>query len=174
MVGVMPRDFQWQFWSNPRQLWVPVGYTKGDYDRAGNSFIAFGRLKPGVTVAQADAEMQSVGAQLAREYPGEDPGMGATVMPMNDFGLEGLRTTMLALLAAVGFVLLIACVNIANLIIARGAAEGVGHTASSWCSELAPGAAVADGKRAAGCVRRVRRVAPGGLEQWASVPCFPA
>jgi putative ABC transport system permease protein len=123
VVGVMPRDFQWQFWSNPRQLWVPVGYTKGDYDRAGNSFIAFGRLKPGVTVAQADAEMDSIGAHLAREYPREDPGMGATVMPMNDFGLKGLRTTMLALLAAVGFVLLIACVNVANLMLARGAAR---------------------------------------------------
>ena len=45
VVGVMPRDFAWQFWSNPRQLWVPVGYTKTDYDRQSNSFLSFARLK---------------------------------------------------------------------------------------------------------------------------------
>src|SRR5436309_1148886 len=123
VVGVMPRDFQWQFWSSPRQLWVPVGYTKTDYGRDENSFIAFARLKPGVTVAQARAEMEAIGAHVEQQYPKEDAGMGATVQPMSDFGVEGLRQTMLALLAAVGFVLLIACVNVANLLLARGAAR---------------------------------------------------
>jgi len=60
VVGVMPREFQWQFWSGPRQLWVPVGYTKTDYHRDENSFIAFARLKPGVTVGQARAEMEGI------------------------------------------------------------------------------------------------------------------
>jgi putative ABC transport system permease protein len=123
VVGVMPRQFQWQFWSGPRQLWVPVGYTKTDYSRDEHSFIAFARLKPGVTVAQARAEMETIAGHLAQEYPKEDPGMGATVTPMGDYGLETLRATMLALLAAVGFVLLIACVNVANLMLARGAAR---------------------------------------------------
>ena len=123
VVGVMPRQFQWQFWSDPCQLWVPVGYTKGDYERDSNSFIALARLKPGVSVGQARAEMEAVGSHLAEQYPKEDPGMGATVQPMSDFGMEGLRRTMLALLAAVGFVLLIACVNVANLLLARGAAR---------------------------------------------------
>ncbi|HEV2383345.1 MAG TPA: ABC transporter permease [Terriglobia bacterium] len=123
VVGVMPREFQWQFWSNPRQLWVPVGYTKTDYGRDENSFIAIGRLKPGVTVAQADAEMNTIAGHLARQYPAEDVNMGATVQPLADFGMEGIRTTTLALLAAVGFVLLIACVNVANLLLARGAAR---------------------------------------------------
>ena len=53
VIGVMPRDFEWQFWSGPRQLWVPVGYTKTDFGRGDNSFISIARLKPGVSVAQA-------------------------------------------------------------------------------------------------------------------------
>ncbi|HTX38083.1 MAG TPA: ABC transporter permease [Bryobacteraceae bacterium] len=121
VVGVMPREFEWQFWSGPRRLWVPVGYTKTDYGRGDNSFISIARLKPGVTVAQARAEMEAVGKHVAAEYPTEDADMGATVTPLADFGIEGLRTTMLTLLAAVAFVLLIACVNVANLLLARGA-----------------------------------------------------
>jgi putative ABC transport system permease protein len=53
VIGVMPREFEWQFWSGPRRLWVPVGYTKTDFGRGDNSFISIARLKPGVSVAQA-------------------------------------------------------------------------------------------------------------------------
>src|ERR1700691_4714361 len=123
VVGVMPREFQWQFWSRPRQLWVPVGYTKTDFGRGDNSFIAIARLKPGMSEAQARAEMVAVGGNVAKQYPSEDADMGATVQPLGDFGMQGLRTTMLTLLAAVAFVLLIACVNVANLLLARGAAR---------------------------------------------------
>jgi putative ABC transport system permease protein len=121
VVGVMPREFQWQFWSRPRQLWVPVGYTKTDFGRGNNSFIAIARLKPGVSVDQARAEMEAVGGNVAAQYPREDPNMGATVSSLEEFGIENLRSTMLTLLAAVAFVLLIACVNVANLLLARGA-----------------------------------------------------
>jgi putative ABC transport system permease protein len=121
VVGVMPRDFHWQFWSGPRQLWVPVGYTKTDYGRGDNSFVAIGRLRSGVTLAQARAEMQGIAARVRQMYPKEDAGMGATVIPLSSYGLEGLRRVMLALLAAVGFVLLIGCVNVANLLLARAA-----------------------------------------------------
>ncbi|HEV3278768.1 MAG TPA: ABC transporter permease [Terriglobia bacterium] len=123
VIGVMPREFQWQFWSGPRQLWVPVGYTQTDYGRSDHSFLAFARLKPGVTVAQARSEMETIGSHLAERYPKENAGGGGTVLPMADFNMEGIRQTMLALLAAVGFVLLIACVNVANLLLARGAAR---------------------------------------------------
>ena len=119
----MPREFEWQFWSGPRQLWVPVGYTKTDFGRGDNSFISIARLKPGVSVAQARAEMEAVARHVAAQYPKEDADMGATVRPLDEFGMEGLRTTMLTLLAAVAFVLLIACVNVANLLLARGAAR---------------------------------------------------
>jgi putative ABC transport system permease protein len=123
VVGVMPREFQWQFWSNPRQLWVPVGYTKTDYGRDENSFILIARLKPGVTAAQADAEMKTIAGHLAQQYPAEDVNMSAIVQPLAEFGMREIKTTTLALLAAVGFVLLIACVNVANLLLARGAAR---------------------------------------------------
>jgi putative ABC transport system permease protein len=123
VVGVMPREFHWEFWSGERQLWVPVGYTVGDKDRGANSFVAFARLKPGVTVAQARSEMEGMGTRLAQQYPKILTDMGATVVPLGDYGLEVLRRVMWALLTAVGFVLLIACVNVANLLLARGAAR---------------------------------------------------
>ncbi|HXT85662.1 MAG TPA: ABC transporter permease [Verrucomicrobiae bacterium] len=124
VVGVMPRTFDFQFWSLPRQLWVPVGYTKNDLtDRGSNSFVAIGRLKPGVSVAEAKADMETIGRRLATEYPKDDnPNrFSITAMPLAEYGMNDLRTTLWSLFAAVGFVLLIACVNIANLLLARGA-----------------------------------------------------
>ena len=124
VVGVMPRDFHWIFGGPERQLWVPVGYTENDQRRGSNSFICFARLKPGVTLEQAHGEMATIAARLAQDYPENRAGgdkMTATVVSMNRFGTDDLRSTMLTMLAAVGFVLLIACVNIANLLLARGA-----------------------------------------------------
>jgi predicted permease len=121
VIGVMPQDFEWEFWSGPRRLWVPVGYTKTDYGRGDNSFLSIARLKPGVSVAQAQAEMEAVGKSVQTQYPKDDADMGATVSPLADYGLEGLRSGLMTLLAAVAFVLLIACVNVANLLLARGA-----------------------------------------------------
>src|SRR4051812_969997 len=121
VVGVMPSDFRWQFWSGPRQLWVPVGYTVTDRGRDDNSFISIARLKPGVTIAQARSEMASIAGSISRQYPKQLPNMSATVQPMADADMSGTRTTMLTLFATVGFVLLIACVNVANLLLARGA-----------------------------------------------------
>jgi predicted permease len=121
VVGVMPRNFEFEFWSHPRQLWVPAGYTKGDYERDSNSFVAIARLRPGVTLSQAQAEMTTIAARLARQYPRVDGRAGVSVMPMGGFGLDNLQRVMLALLAAVCFVLLIACVNVANLLLVRGA-----------------------------------------------------
>jgi putative ABC transport system permease protein len=117
----MPREFEWQFWSGPRRLWVPVGYTKTDFGRGDNSFLSIARLKPGVSVAQAAAEMEAVGKGVQEQNPKEDANMGATVSPLGEYGMEGLRSTMMTLHAAVAFVLLIACVNVANLLLARGA-----------------------------------------------------
>jgi putative ABC transport system permease protein len=98
-----------------------VGYTKTDFGRDENSFISIARLKPGVSVAQARSEMGAVASGIQHQFPKEDANMGATVEPLSEFGMYGLRTTLLALLAAVAFVLLIACVNVANLLLARGA-----------------------------------------------------
>src|SRR5207253_1348359 len=89
--------------------------------RNGNSFLSFARLKPGMTLAQAQAEMTNIGSRLAQQYPRDLAGMSATAMSMGEYGTQGVKTTMTALLVAVGFVLLTACVNIANLLLARGA-----------------------------------------------------
>jgi putative ABC transport system permease protein len=122
VVGVMPKTFEFQFDSRARELWVPVGYTKNDLtDRGSNSFVAIGRLKPGVTLEQAKAEMDAIGRRLAEQYPQDDNNMSATVMPFKEYGMNDLKAMLWALLAAVGFVLLIACVNVANLLLARGA-----------------------------------------------------
>ena len=123
VIGVMPREFEWRFWSGQRKLWVPVGYTKTDFGRDDNSFLSIARLKPGVTLPQARAEMEAIGSHVQQQYPKEDANMGATVSPLNDYGMDGLRSTMIALFSAVAFVLLIACVNVANLLLARGAAR---------------------------------------------------
>jgi putative ABC transport system permease protein len=123
VVGVMPATFGWQFEGSPRQLWVPVGYTKTDFGRGNNSFLCIGRLKAGVTQAQANAEMEAIANHVRSQFPADDANMGGVVTPLADYGLEGLRTTLLALSAAVAFVLLIACVNVANLLLARGAAR---------------------------------------------------
>jgi putative ABC transport system permease protein len=123
VIGVMPRQFSWQFWSGPRELWVPVGYTKTDYGRGNNSFLSIARLKPGVTLEQARSDLAAVGNRIAKDFPVDDPGVSATADPLNEYGVEGLRQTLVTLFAAVGLVLLIACVNVANLMLARGAAR---------------------------------------------------
>ena len=123
VVGVMPPTFEFQFWSGPRQLWVPAGYTQGDQGRDSNSFLSFARRKAGVTFAQAQAEMDTIGRRLAAQYPLENAGETVKVQPMREAGITDLRPALLALLAVVGFVLLIACANVANLLLARSAAR---------------------------------------------------
>ena len=72
VAGVMPATFQFQFWSGERQLWVPAGWTVGDQDRGSNSFIAIGRLKPGVTLrASAPARWTSSAARWPPRTPHE-------------------------------------------------------------------------------------------------------
>ena len=121
VIGVMPPDFEFQFGGPPRQLWVPILYTDGDRERSSHSFFGIARLKPEVTVEQAHASMRNIGLALAQEYPKDNAGKSATVFAISGFGMEDQRSTLLTLLAVAGFVLLIACINVANLLMARGA-----------------------------------------------------
>ena len=113
VVGVMPPEFQFQYRGGLRELWVPIGYTDGDQRRDSRSFDVCARLKPGVSMGQARAEMESLGQSLSRQYPQDNAGGGATVTPMSGLDAGGRWLTLRTLLAAVGFVLLIACVNVA-------------------------------------------------------------
>jgi putative ABC transport system permease protein len=122
VIGVMPASFRFQFWSGVRELWVPAAWTRGDYDQGSNSFICIGRLKPAVTLAQARSEMDAIGRSMSKERQyANDVALTAVLEPMSEYGLSELRPVMLALLGVVGFVLLIACANVANLMLARAA-----------------------------------------------------
>jgi predicted permease len=124
VVGVMPAAFRFQFGGGGvRQLWVPAGWTKGDEERGSNSFYSIGRLTDGVTLANARSEMDAIGRELAAAYPNDNAGQTVRIVPMTEFGIARLRPTLVAMLGVVGFVLLIACVNVANLTLARAAAR---------------------------------------------------
>jgi putative ABC transport system permease protein len=121
VVGVMPANFTFQFWSAARELWVPAGWTVGDESRGSNSFICIGRLKPGVSLASARSEMDTIGRALARQFSTDNVGQTVRVVAMQEYGIEELRPALLGMSAVVGLVLLIACVNVANLMLARAA-----------------------------------------------------
>jgi putative ABC transport system permease protein len=122
VVGVMPASFTFRL-GVVRQLWVPVGWTKGDEGRTSNSFIAIARLKPTVTLQQSRSEMDTLGRALAAQHAPDDAGFTVRLAPFSEFGARRLRSTLVPMMAVVGFVLLIACVNVANLMLARGAAR---------------------------------------------------
>ena len=121
VVGVMPASFN--FPSAEIQLWTPWGWP--DANRQQVSFRRahwvrpIGRLAPGVSVEEADAQLQVVVSRLQREYPETNAVMGAGLMPLRDFLVRGVRAPVLALVGAVALLLLLACVNVANLALVR-------------------------------------------------------
>ena len=117
VIGAMPRGFI--FPASRQALWVPIGFNAEDQGRASHSFWVSARLKRGVTIEQADAQMNTIGLRLAKEYPDDNAGESAAVTPMRNLFMGEMRSTLLFLLLAVAFVLLIACVNIANLLMSR-------------------------------------------------------
>ena len=106
------------------QLTVPLVFTPDQINHDFHWVLVIGRMKPGVTMKQAQADMDRVTAELARQYPRSNQGWGASVEPFkNDFMPPDRIRMLWLLLGAVGFVLLIACVNVANLLLARGMAR---------------------------------------------------
>ncbi|PYQ68955.1 MAG: ABC transporter permease, partial [Acidobacteria bacterium] len=102
----------------------PVSGTAQLTERGNHSgFYAVGRLKPGVTVDAADREFKAIAESLEREYPRTNAGVSARAERLADRVVADIRVTLLVLFGAVGFLLLIACLNVANLLIARGAAR---------------------------------------------------
>ncbi len=106
------------------QLFVPLAFKPEQINHDFHFILVMGRLKPGVTIQQANADMDSVTRHIAEIYPKSNKGWGATVEPLrNDFISKDTIKNLWLLMGAVGFILLIACVNVANLLLARGSAR---------------------------------------------------
>jgi putative ABC transport system permease protein len=137
IVGVMPADFVFPYKSmlgpsgfsrsQDVQAWLPMEFVNADsratgvaaLTRSARFLSVVGRLKPGVNVDQANAELTGIAQQLAASYPESNRVVGASVVPLHEQAVGGMRPALVLLLGGVGFVLLMACVNLANLLLAR-------------------------------------------------------
>jgi len=122
IVGVIPRGAAYPA---GRELWSPKVFTAEDREMRASAFLpTIGRLRAGVKPAAAEAELTGISAQLAKEYPRTNANIGAQVVPLGDHLVGGLRRTLWLLVGAVGLLLLVACANVANLLMARTKRRG--------------------------------------------------
>jgi len=122
VIGVLPASFRFiRVLNNDLDLWMPISFSPQQLTREDHSITVYGRLKQGVPLAQAQADMNSVTRRLEQEYPKTNTGWGAQVNNLHEQAIEPIRPTLLILIAVVAFVLLIACANVANLLLTRAA-----------------------------------------------------
>jgi len=121
VIGILPRGFSLYGTLPDFEVWEPFAFDRAQLDRENHELVIFARLKDGVPISQANAEMVTIQEQLKKQYPGFDQKNGIRVVGFHDELVSTLRPGLLLLLAAVAFVLLIACANVANLMLARAA-----------------------------------------------------
>jgi putative ABC transport system permease protein len=120
VIGVMPRGFRFPEVSD---IWVPLAFTTQMYTRTDHGLETIARLKDGVTIAQAQTEMNTIAARILEQNPVTNEGLGVTVTSLRQNLSGSYHDALLILLGVVGFVLLVACVNVANLMLARATAR---------------------------------------------------
>ena len=117
VIGVMSASFKFPSFA---QLWTPLAWTDEKRAVRGNhNYLVIGRLKRGVDVRAAQAEISAISSRLEQLYPEDDKGWGATIRPLREQLVDDVRPALLVLLGAVAFVLLIACANVANLVLGK-------------------------------------------------------
>jgi putative ABC transport system permease protein len=124
VIGVMPAGFQFPIINNA-QIWQTIARTfRPGCQRGCATLRVIARLQPNVTPERARVELSALAGRLEQQFPESNKNVGVTLVPLHEFTVGNVRPALLALLLAVGFVLLIACVNVANLMLAKAAARG--------------------------------------------------